>query len=149
MTATLDIALDDQHLAAHALRGYLTAVGAELGIGLESVTIDHDTPTSAYLALDTRLPDYPDRDMALVWDERHGWAAAVETHSGEDLLVIAYLGGESITPEPWHVTGFLEALTHGHRAGPPTPPAIRTATTMDDLHRHLVATTADLTDGRG
>jgi hypothetical protein len=81
VTATLDIALNDQHLAAQALRTYLAAVGAEVGIGLESVTIDHETPMSAYLALDTRLPDYPDRDLALVWDERYGWAAAVETLS--------------------------------------------------------------------
>ncbi len=149
MTATLDIALNDQHLAEQPLRTYLTAVGAEVGIGLESVTIDHETPTSAYLALDTRLPDYPNRDMALVWDERHGWAAAVETHSGEDLLVIAYLGGESITPEPRHVKGFLEALVQGRRAGPPTPPAIRTATTMDDLYQHLIAATAGLNSRRG
>jgi hypothetical protein len=149
VTATLDIALNDQHLAEQALRTYLTAVGAEVGIGLESVTIDHETPTSAYLALDTRLPDHPDRDTALVWDERYGWAAAVETHSGEDLLVIAYLGGESITPQPWHVKGFLEALTQGHRAGLPTPPAIRAATTMDDLYRHLIAGTADLNGRRG
>ena len=149
MTATLDIALNDQHLAEQELRTYLKAVGAEVGVGLESVTIDHETPTSAYLALDTRLPDHPDRDMALVWDERHGWAAAVETHSGEDLLVIAYLGGESITAEPRRVKGFLEALAQGRRVGLSTPPAIRTATTMDDLYRHLIAGTAGLNGHRG
>uniref|UniRef100_UPI0035E4303C DUF6292 family protein n=1 Tax=Amycolatopsis pithecellobii TaxID=664692 RepID=UPI0035E4303C len=68
----------------------LRKVTDALGIGLESCTVDHDSPVSAYVALDGRLPHYPDRDVALLWDERHGWAAAIETHSGEDLIVLRY-----------------------------------------------------------
>ncbi|MEC3982766.1 DUF6292 family protein [Amycolatopsis sp. H20-H5] len=70
----------------------------QLDIGLESCTIDHGTPVSAYDALEHRHPDYPDRDLALLWDERHGWAAAIETHCGEDLIVLRYLAGDTITP---------------------------------------------------
>jgi len=137
VTAILDIPVNEQHIVERALREYLAAVGLEVGIGLESMTIDHQTPVSAYLALDTRLPGYPGRDMALLWDERHGWAAAVETHSGEDLIVVAYLGGESIRPLPQRVAQFVTALAQGRHVGRPTPPAIRAATDMDDLHRHL------------
>ncbi len=42
-------------------------------------------PTAgAYIALDRRLPDHPDQDVALVWDERYGWSLALETNSSED-----------------------------------------------------------------
>jgi Family of unknown function (DUF6292) len=120
---------------------YLVAVTHRLGIGAESVAVDHDTPVSGYLALDTRLPGHPDRDVALLWDERHGWCAAVETHSGEDLLVLAHLGGDTVLPEPDAVARFLNDLTRRCPRAPGPPPAIRTARTGDDL--------ADLLDRLG
>ncbi|WP_341868005.1 DUF6292 family protein [Amycolatopsis circi] len=42
-------------------------------------------------------------------DEVHGWAIAVETHSGEDLLVLRCLGGASVTPPPAELLGFITA----------------------------------------
>ena len=138
MTASLDISLH-QHIAIPALRGYLRAVGGELGVGLESATIDQDTPVSAYLALDARLPHFPDRDVALLWNEEHGWAIAKETHSGEDLLVLAYLGGPTITPSPKRVARFVNALYCDDRTvGLPNPPAIRSASSPEELAAHLL-----------
>jgi hypothetical protein len=45
------IPVDAQHTTIASLREYLRAVTEELGIGLESCTIDHDSPVSAYVAL--------------------------------------------------------------------------------------------------
>jgi hypothetical protein len=112
---------------------YLAAVARRLGIGPESVAIDHDTPVAGYLALDTRLPSHPARDVALLWDERHGWCAAVETHSGEDLLVLAHLGGDTVLPAPSAVARFLDGLTRRVPRFPGPPPQLRTARGFDAL----------------
>jgi hypothetical protein len=126
VTASLHIPAG--HPALTALWSYLSNVTAALGIGPESCTVDHDTPVSAYVALDEQLPGYPGRDVALLWDEVHGWAAAIETHSGEDLIVVRYLGGPSITPEPERVARFVTALREDdHRVGRIDPPTLRTA----------------------
>ncbi|MGV9301451.1 DUF6292 family protein, partial [Amycolatopsis sp. NPDC003676] len=51
--------------------------------GLATVDVDRVTQDcdgkrdQAYVALDGHLPAYPGRDVALLWDEIHGWAAAV------------------------------------------------------------------------
>ncbi|MEV6628895.1 DUF6292 family protein, partial [Amycolatopsis sp. NPDC051114] len=116
MTASLHIPAG--HPALTALWTYLADVTTALGIGPESCTVDHDTPVSAYVALDEHLPGYPGRDVALLWDEVRGWAAAVETHSGEDLIVVRYLGGPTITPAPGKIARFVTALREDdHRVG--------------------------------
>ncbi|MGW5051580.1 DUF6292 family protein [Actinokineospora sp. NPDC004072] len=106
------------------LRGYLAEVGGLLGIGLESCAVDLGPPLAAYLALDQRLPGHPDRDTALLWDERRGWSAAVETHSGEDLIVVACLGDDPLPP-PAAVARFLREVARGAHRGdePPGAPA--------------------------
>jgi hypothetical protein len=138
VTTSIERPIGHQHTAIRALRGYLSRVTAALGIGLESCTIDHDRPVSAYLALDTRLEHYPDRDVALLWDERHGWAAAIETHSGEDLIILRYLGG-TLIPPPSTVARFVAALVDDdHSIGMPNPPGLRAAGDLDDLARLFV-----------
>ncbi|WP_410626939.1 DUF6292 family protein [Amycolatopsis sp. cmx-8-4] len=118
MTASLHVPTGHQHPALAALWAYLADVTTALGIGLESCTIDHDSPVSAYIALDEHLPGYPGRDVALLWDEIHGWAAAIETHSGEDLITVRYLGGPTIVPLPEDVARFVVALREDdHRIG--------------------------------
>ncbi|MFI9818044.1 DUF6292 family protein [Saccharothrix variisporea] len=126
----------DQQAAVHLLHGYLTDVAAALGVGPESCTVDQDTPVSAYLALDTHLPTHPDRDLALLWDERTGWAAAVETHSGEDLIVVDHLDDPDLLPPPHRVARFVRTL---HTEGPRhrDPRHHRTATTHAALARLL------------
>ncbi|MFK0246084.1 DUF6292 family protein [Amycolatopsis azurea] len=117
------------------LTGYLAAVSAAVGVGEESCTMDFDRPASAYIALDVRLLGQPERDMALLWDERYGWAFAMETHSGEDLLVLAYLGAD-LVPSPSTVAGFVTGLVS--TGGPhtaPVPP--RSPGDRDDLKVRL------------
>jgi anti-anti-sigma factor len=93
---------------------------------------------SAYLAVDQRLPQYPTRDAALLWDEQHGWCLAVESHSTEDLLVQAYLGVD-IVPAPRVVADFAARLIRGERPGQPDPPHLRTLDAHDDLPQRLAA----------
>jgi hypothetical protein len=136
VTASLHIPAG--HPALTALWTYLADVTTALGIGPESCTVDHDTPVSAYVALDEHLPGYPGRDVALLWDEVHGWAAAVETHSGEDLIVVRYLGGPTIAPAPGTVARFVTALREDdHHVGRLDPPALRTATGLAALDAAL------------
>lgn len=117
--------IDRDHRLRSGLTGYLAAVSAAVGVGEESCTVDIDVPASAYIALDLRLPRHPGRDTALLWDERHGWAFAAESPSGEDLQVLAYLGGE-LVPAPARVRGFVAApRAAGGGAGEPVPPDLR------------------------
>jgi uncharacterized protein DUF6292 len=140
VTASLAIPTGHPHPAFTALQAYLADVTTVLGIGLESCTVDHDSPVSAYVALDEHLPAYPGRDLALLWDEVHGWAAAVETHSGEDLIVLRYLGGPTVVPAPGRVAEFVRALrADDHRIGQLEPPGIRAATGLADLDAALRA----------
>ncbi|VVJ18088.1 Uncharacterised protein [Amycolatopsis camponoti] len=114
--------IDRDHHLRNGLIGYLAAVGAAVDVGEESCTVDPGDPASAYVALDVRLRRHPGRDMALVWDERHGWAFAMETHSGEDLLVLSYLGDE-LVPAPSRVRAFVTAVrSAGGASGEPVPP---------------------------
>jgi hypothetical protein len=118
----LDAPLDIEHAFASGLRGYIAAVSSALGVGLESSTIEPEAPASAYVALDWRLSRLPERDLAVMWDEVHGWSAAVESNSGEDLIVLTYLGGD-ILPEPRAVMRFLAAVRAGdHSVGQPDAP---------------------------
>ncbi|EMD28296.1 hypothetical protein C791_1295 [Amycolatopsis azurea DSM 43854] len=105
---------------------YLAEVTSALGVGLESCTVDHDSPVSAYVALDGEFPAHPGRDTALLWNELHGWAAAVETHSGEDLIIVRYLGGNTIAPPAAQVARFVNALReNGDPDARHTPPLPR------------------------
>ncbi|WP_370937155.1 DUF6292 family protein [Amycolatopsis sp. cg13] len=113
---------DHEYRLLCGMSAYLDAVSAAVGVGPESCTMDLDAPMSAYLALDGQLAVHPGRDTALVWDERHGWSFTIETHSGEDLLVVAYLGGE-LVPSPSRVREFVRAVRgRARRTPPPAPP---------------------------
>ncbi|QWF81104.1 DUF6292 family protein [Amycolatopsis sp. CA-230715] len=123
MTTSIDLPSSADLRTARALRGYVAAVARAVGVGFESCTVDLDVPVSAYVALDGRHPGFPDRDLALLWDERHGWSAAIETHSGEDLIVLTYLGGSTVVPCPDAVAEFAAAVTAGgSECGQPEPP---------------------------
>lgn len=81
------------------LRRYAEAVASALGVGPEATCCEFDSSASAYIALTDPLPGFPDRDVALLWDDTHGWSLCVETHSGEDLILLAYLA-TTVLPEP-------------------------------------------------
>lgn len=128
---------DRELVLHHRLPAYLAAVSAAVGVGVESCTADFGNPASAYIALDTRLPRHPGRDVALLWDERHGWSAAVEHDSGSDLLVVAYLGGE-LVPGPGRLARFLAAVRRGDVPAVPVVPVLNDgeAVLLDRLRRY-------------
>ena len=86
MSILIDFGRDTEFSFERGLRGYVAAVARGVGVGLESCTLDAGTPAVAYIALDWRLSRFPDHDLALVWDETHGWAAAVEDADGATVL---------------------------------------------------------------
>ena len=126
MTATPHVPPSNSHAVNAALRDYFAEVTRAFGIGLESCTVDQGPPLSAYVALDERLPGYPGRDVALLWDEVHGWSIAIETRFGEDLIVLRYLGGASVAPPSVRLIRFVAALREDdHRIGQLVPPVLR------------------------
>lgn len=102
----------DEQVLQRGLSGYLAAIGTALGVGLESCTIDAYSPASAYLALDWQQRRCPGVELALLWDEQCGWAAALEGEAVEDLTILGYLGGD-VLPEPELVARFATAAQHG------------------------------------
>lgn len=107
--------------AESALRAYLAVVADALGVPPKSTCAMPGPPASAYIALDEDLPGFPDRDLALLWEDTQGWAAAIETHSGEDVIVVAYLGKE-VVPAPREVVAFLRDLLADAHPGQLEPP---------------------------
>ncbi len=106
--------LDFDDALMWGLRGYVRQVTRELGLTGECSYVHAERPAVAYLALDGRLPGFPDRDVALLWDEERGWSAAVETHSGEDVIVQAHFGPD-VLPSPKAVARWVRGLFRGDR----------------------------------
>ncbi|MFL6142119.1 MAG: DUF6292 family protein [Labedaea sp.] len=121
---------------ARGLCRYLREVGDALGVGFEATCWDLDERASAYVALDGRLPGYPDHDLALIWDEENGWAAALEGGRGDDMIVLCYLGYDVLAPSAV-VAGFVDALRADGYPGQPDPPALRAAFCDDGFAERL------------
>ncbi|MEV6717963.1 DUF6292 family protein [Lentzea sp. NPDC051208] len=105
----LDFELDFDDTAARVLRDYVHAVSTGLGLRGESSFVAADHLSNAYVALEGQLRDFPHDDVALLWDERNGWAAAIENARSGDLVVVARLDGE-VTPPPSVVVTWVRAL---------------------------------------
>jgi hypothetical protein len=112
--------LDFDDTVTLGLRGYVRSVTRELGLTGECSYVQPERPAGAYLALEGRLPGFPDRDVALVWDERHGWSVAVETSSGEDLVVRAHFDGDTV-PAPRAVARWVTRLLREAPSVPSQP----------------------------
>jgi hypothetical protein len=131
LSILIDFGRDTEFSFERRLRGYVGAVARAVGVGLESCTLDVGTPAAAYIALDWRLTRFPDHDLALVWDEVHGWAAAIEDATGATAL--AYLGGD-VFPEPRAVVRFLAAVrADDPEAGALEAPVLREAGDHEQL----------------
>ncbi|RJQ66992.1 hypothetical protein D5S17_35015 [Pseudonocardiaceae bacterium YIM PH 21723] len=126
----------DQLPATRAVEGYVAEVARAVGVGPEACTFDYDSPVSAYIAVDYRLPMFPSRDFALMWDEETGWAGVVESACGMDLINVGYLGG-TIAPPARRVAQFVAQLRGAEHLGPTDPPTLRLASGLEDLHREL------------
>jgi len=133
--------LDFDDALVWALRGYVRSVTGQLGITGECWYVQTEPTATMYLALDGRLPGFPDRDVALMWDEETGWSAAVETHSGEDLIVLAYFGPDPV-PSPTAVARWARRLFRGERCET-TRPAV-SQPTRDDLIRRMAPYAAEV-----
>ncbi|MGH3857998.1 DUF6292 family protein [Actinokineospora sp.] len=94
------------------LRRYVEAIARGLGVEAAASVCEMSPPANAYIALTDRVPGFPARDFALTWDEIHGWAATVETGSGEDLIALAYLLGD-VLPAPADVVEFARDILGG------------------------------------
>jgi hypothetical protein len=114
--------LDGEGMAARGLRRYVWLVAEAVGVGTEAAVVQLHDPLGAYLALDSRHAAYPDRDLALLWDERHGWALGLETDSDADVRVLGYLAVE-LLPPPRVVGTYVERICRGGETGPARPPS--------------------------
>ncbi|HEY0498638.1 MAG TPA: DUF6292 family protein [Kutzneria sp.] len=112
LAAAHTVWLDDDTYGRE-LRAYVAEVATALGVGPESTMVDATAPASAYLALDGSAPSFPDRDLALLWDERTGWSAVAETHSGDDLVLGRPDPVHGVRPEPAVLTRFVRAVLAG------------------------------------
>lgn len=126
--------------AARGLRQYLLAVAAELDSPAWFCEVD--VPATAYLALEQRLPRFPDHETALLWDERDGWAAAVESAAGDDAVVLAYLG-EDVLPTPDAVVAFVRGLYGDGYPGQPDAPDFRRPGAPDGFDERLATYAGD------
>jgi hypothetical protein len=142
MTNLLDATdTTDDHAFGRELHRYLAAVATGLGVGPESCVVDLLSPASAYIALDGPVLRFPERDLALLWNEAFGWSVAVETPGAEELTVLAYHGGGQV-PRPSEVYAFVSAMRAGDhpigpsaRPNPPTPVAPMTRSELTLLLR--------------
>lgn len=94
---------------------YIQRVAERVGAGIDQWCCRGEHPMEAYIALNRSLPRFPGREVALLWEETCGWALAVETRSGEDLIVLGYLGEDAV-PTPEAVAAFgASVVTSGSR----------------------------------
>lgn len=109
-------------LVARGLADYVLAVADALHVGTEATDSEVTDTVTGYIALGARSAAWPNRDLMLVWNERVGWALAVETPPAEDDVVLAYLG-EELVAEPSVVARFVGDVLDGRSAGHDRPPA--------------------------
>ncbi|WP_068158981.1 DUF6292 family protein [Rhodococcus phenolicus] len=98
---------------------YIEQVAQELGVPAGNWAVQEDGAWEAYVGIPA-LELYPGREVALVWTPDEGWALAVETGSGEDMILAGYLGSVRV-PTPAAVLSFLERLRRDGRALRTTP----------------------------
>jgi hypothetical protein len=134
--------LEPRSRSSRGLRRYVGLVTEALGYTGHAFHVQTEAPANAYLPLDERMPAFPDRDVALLWDERHGWCGGIETASGEDLIVISYLGAD-VLPSPRMVARFATELIAGSGPGQAEPPAFRALDADDDLPSRLATYAPD------
>lgn len=122
--------------AARGLRRYVQLVAEAVGSGPNAWCCEVDARPTAYIAIEGRVPRYPGRDVALLWDARNGWAAGIETASTEDLIIVAYLGND-VLPAPRLIARQVDELLAGAMVEVPEPPYFRIRGADDGLGERL------------
>jgi hypothetical protein len=125
------------------LRAYTSSVAAALGVGPESCCLDTAECAAVYVAVDERIAGFPDREVALLWDEETGWSVAVETSGGEALVLVAALDGD-LLPEPAEIARWV-ALVASDGAQPMV--VQKHSVDRDELTGRLAHYLADSTGG--
>jgi hypothetical protein len=118
------------------LSGYVRAVAAAVRVPPEATGFELSDTATAYLGLTERWVLRPGRDLMLVWTERHGWAVAVETDPAELPVVVGYLGGGDVVPDPYTVARFVTGVVSGRRA-PVMCPNYSVGDNRDELAERL------------
>lgn len=124
-----------------ALHAYVGTIAEYFGVPPEHTTCEVGDLAGAYIGFDESVPEFPHRDLALVWDERLGWAAAVEIASSEELIAFSYLGVSAV-PHVDVVTSFVTELMAGRDRGQSRPPFFDRC---DDLLDKLTTATRNTT----
>ncbi|MCP2168026.1 DUF6292 family protein [Goodfellowiella coeruleoviolacea] len=109
-----------------ALARYVRTVAEAVGVSGEGTTYEVTDTATAYLALDCRAADHPNRDVMLVWSAAQGWAVSIETTPTEPPLVLSRSTGD-LVPAPEAVARFVtEAITRRGAGRTPAVPLPRT-----------------------
>lgn len=81
-----------------ALRQYARAVGVALSLGGDCWCVEEEPRGGIYLPLDGRVAAFPEHDVALLWDEKAGWSASLETTGGADVVLERFTGPAKASP---------------------------------------------------
>lgn len=127
--------LDEDDRAARGLLRYVRLVGHALGMGSVAAVVQLDEPLGVYLPLDRCVAEHDDCDLALVWDERRGWALAVESGGGVDLRMAGFLGDE-LVPAPEVVAAYVDRACRGDGFGAASAPELESAGLAELLARY-------------
>ncbi|WP_116040773.1 DUF6292 family protein [Amycolatopsis palatopharyngis] len=128
--------------AEDGLAGYVRSVAALIGIPSAGTTHEISDSANAYLAVARRCRTHPDDDLMLLWNERDGWHAALETRPGERPMILAYLG-DCLVPEPGMVAAFAESVIAGRPAGQSESPGLGRTGRTDHLASALAGYAQD------
>ncbi|QUQ65245.1 DUF6292 family protein [Kutzneria sp. CA-103260] len=134
--------VDPDSLTARGLTRYVDSVAAALVVPRHAVHHEVSELSVAYLALHRRSPVFPELDLMLLWDERHGWSVALETAPAEDPVVLAYLGGD-VLAEADEVHRFVQDVIGGRCPGQPDAPPALDAEQAEELIWRLAARAED------
>lgn len=128
----LELDFDDS--VTRGLHRYVQLVTRAVGLRGDCSYVQVDEVAHAYVALDGSLPPFPDHDVALLWDEAHGWSAAVEQRSDREPRVVARLPGD-VLPPPEAVAVWVRRLFRQHHTVESTEPNPRAG----DVRQRLAA----------
>jgi hypothetical protein len=130
------VAPGDAGTLTRALAEYVCAVADAVGVPLEGVTWEVTDTVTAYLALECRSPEHPDRDLMLTWTERQGWVVSVETTPGESRIAISD-SLDDLIPRPEAVARFVvkSLAHHATKARAAVPPQVQRSKLAERMER--------------
>jgi len=134
--------VDPDSLTARGLTRYVDSIAAALVVPPHAEHHEVSELSNAYLALYRRSPAFPELDLMLLWDERHGWSVALETAPTEGPAVLAYLGGD-VLAEADEVHRFVRDVIDGKCPGQHDPPPALDDEQAEELVWRLAARAED------